>query len=230
MHRTELEHFTLWSQRELTPSDLYRTRQNLQNVRREAGRAFGGYFPKRKFDVILTQEEIFRAYSQSPKHVRGLFDGTIHLPVAAGSGDARLKAILYHEYTHALLWLASEGKCPSWVHEGFAVDQEESIDPRRTAELASVVQDGRLLWSLKELDARLTPNTKDPYANELAYREAFAVARYLRSRFSSAELLRWVRQMARSGSWDAAAEKVLRVNAGDMEQGTAQFIAGQNRG
>lgn len=230
LQKIELRYFTLWSQRELSDSDLYETRQNLQNVRREVGRAFGGFFPDQKFDVVLTQEEVFRAYSKSPKHVSGLFDGTIHLPIRTEGNSARLKAILYHEYTHALLWLASEGKCASWIHEGFAVDQEESVEPRRTIDAARIVPGGRLLWPLTELDARLVPNAEDPMSNELAYQEAFGVARYLRSQHKPAKILRWIRQMAHSDSWEAAARDVLGAGAADLERDAALFLTGPGRG
>lgn len=224
LHRVELEHFTLWSQRELSQSDIYETRQNLQNVRRDVGRAFGGYFPRRKFDVVLTEEDVFHAYSGSPKHVAGLFDGTIHLPVMRRDAPARLKAILYHEYTHALVWLASEGRCPSWIHEGLAVDQEEGVDPHWTLDAGTLVKDGRLLWPLDQLDAHLVPDAADPQSNERGYQEAFAVVRFLRSQATPAELLRWLRRMGREMRWDAAAKETLGLDAAGIERGTVEKL------
>lgn len=225
LRRTDLEHFTLWSQRELLTEDLDAVRRNLQSVRREVGREFGNFFPKHKFDVMLVEESVFRSYSGTPGHVTGLFDGTIHLPVAAGGADPlRLKAVLNHEYTHALLWLASGGKCPAWIHEGFAVEQEERVSPLRRPDPSALVKGERLLWPLMELDARMDARSQDAAATGLAYQEAFAVVRYLRSRYRPAQILAWIRAMENASSWSAAAEKALRIGAAQMEQGTVRFL------
>lgn len=224
MQRVELEHFVLWSERELSEKDLYETRQDLLNARREVGKAFGSYFPRHRFDVVLSQEDTFRSYSGTPKHVAGLFDGTIHLPVAAGADRTRARAILYHEYTHALIWLASAGECPSWIHEGFAVDQEERVQPKRKLEPARLLVDGRLRWNLEELEDRMDPLTGDPAEAGEAYAQAFAVIRFLRSRYSPAELLRWIRGMESLG-WKRSAERALALTPERMERQAAAFLA-----
>ena len=224
MQRVDLEHFILWSERELSEKDLYETRQDLLNVRREVGKAFGMYFPRHRFNVVLSREDTFRNYSGTPKHVAGLFDGTIHLPIAAGADRVRAKAILYHEYTHALIWLASAGKCPSWVHEGFAVDQEERVQPKRVLDPAQLLVDGRLRWRLEELEGRMSPLSGDPAEAGEAYSQAFAVIRYLRSRYSPADLLRWIRGMEGSG-WEKSAERALALTPERMERQTAAFLA-----
>lgn len=230
LRRTDLEHFTLWSQRELLTQDLDAVRRHLQNVRREVGREFGNFFPQQKFDVMLVEEAVFRSYSGSPGHVSGLFDGTIHLPVAAGGADpARLQAVLHHEYTHALLWRASGGKCPAWIHEGFAVEQEERVSPRRTPDPAQLVTGDRLLWPLDKLEAHMNARTGDPQDTGLAYQEAHAVIRFLRSRYRPGQILQWIRRMEQQ-DWEAAAREVLRMNAGQMERGTARFLAASQPG
>jgi hypothetical protein len=224
MHRVDLEHFTLWSQRELSDSDVFETRQNLQNVRREVGRAFGGYYPDKKFDVLLTEMEVFKTYSGLPDHVSGFFDGTIHLPVPSAAEPEKLKSILYHEYSHALIWQASGGHCPSWIHEGLAVDQEERVSPHRNLDVEKLVRGGRLRWRLDELDRQLDPRATEAASADLAYAESYAVIRYLRGRKAPGEILRWLRAMSQSGSWSTATRDVFKITPDQLERAVAEQL------
>lgn len=57
-----------------------------------------------------------------------LLDGKIRVALRGPApGDPMLRAILYHEYTHALIYAATRANNPPlWVHEGLAVQMEKS--------------------------------------------------------------------------------------------------------
>jgi tetratricopeptide (TPR) repeat protein len=58
-----------------------------------------------------------------------LLDGKIRVALRGPApGDPMLRAILYHEYTHALVFAVTQGNNPPlWVHEGLAVQMEKNV-------------------------------------------------------------------------------------------------------
>jgi tetratricopeptide (TPR) repeat protein len=81
------------------------------------------FFPEQPISVILYTAKDFVDVTSAPLWASGLFgkfDGKIRLPVQGATGREReLRRVLYHEYTHALLFLMAPG-CPLWLQEGLA--------------------------------------------------------------------------------------------------------------
>jgi hypothetical protein len=81
------------------------------------------YFPEQPISVILYTARDFSDVTSAPVWAGGLFgmlDGKIRLPVQGAAGhEQELRRVLYHEYTHALLY-ALAPSCPLWLQEGLA--------------------------------------------------------------------------------------------------------------
>jgi len=81
------------------------------------------YFPAQPISVILYTAKDFSDVTRAPEWSGGMFgklDGKIRVPVQGAVGhEQALRRVLYHEYTHALLYdLAPD--CPFWLQEGLA--------------------------------------------------------------------------------------------------------------
>ncbi|HLC40317.1 MAG TPA: tetratricopeptide repeat protein [Methylomirabilota bacterium] len=82
-------------------------------------------YPPEKVTVILYPEERFQEVTGAHRWASGLFDGKIRLPVGSLDGRSRaLERLLTHEYTHALIHIATRGRAPRWLHEGLAQHEE----------------------------------------------------------------------------------------------------------
>jgi tetratricopeptide (TPR) repeat protein len=81
------------------------------------------YFPEQPISVILYTAKDFSDVTSAPMWAGGMFgklDGKIRVPVQGAAGNERaLRRVLYHEYTHALLY-ALAPNCPLWLQEGLA--------------------------------------------------------------------------------------------------------------
>lgn len=81
------------------------------------------HFPAQPISVILYTAKDFSEITNAPVWAGGLFgqrDGKIRVPVQGAAGHEQLlHRVLYHEYTHALLYDLAPG-CPLWLQEGLA--------------------------------------------------------------------------------------------------------------
>lgn len=75
-------------------------------------------------EAVLYPIKSFKKLSHAPIWVSGLFDGRIRIPVPIKQRDVdyqKVRRILRHELTHALLTeAAAGGVLPTWFHEGLA--------------------------------------------------------------------------------------------------------------
>ena len=91
----------------------------LEDACRDIGRELGHY-PLQKVQTILYSNEQFREIPGIPGWSGAVFDGKIRLGIGGvTSPTPALRAVLYHEYTHAVLRDMTP-RCPAWIHEGLA--------------------------------------------------------------------------------------------------------------
>lgn len=222
MRRTPLEFFDLISEFEITKQDLLDMRRHLTNVRRAVGQDFA-YIPQQKVEVVLSQEDTFRSYTNQPGQVSGLFDGRIHLPVpSAAESQKRLQGVLWHEYTHALIHDLAAGRCPLWLNEGFAMWEENRIRPVELDRLreAAAAARGRLPIPPAEMNAAIESirTKKDPDRARLAYEQAYVFADFLFSRYSRANVRDFLKMIGEGGSPNAALKQIFGLDAETAEK------------
>ena len=94
--------------------------QILERAYTDVGYELGAYPP---YDV----QTIFYSEVDFTSSHYGLLDGKIRVGLRGlNLGDSLLRAVLYHEYAHALIYAITRGNNPPrWVHEGLAVHIEK---------------------------------------------------------------------------------------------------------
>jgi len=94
----------------------------LKEAHAEVGKELD-HFPAQPISVILYTARDFSEITDAPVWAGGLFgqrDGKIRVPVQGVAGHEQvLRRVLYHEYTHALLYDLAP-RCPLWLQEGLA--------------------------------------------------------------------------------------------------------------
>jgi tetratricopeptide (TPR) repeat protein len=99
----------------------------------DVGYALGAY-PDYAVPTIFYPDQDFVAATGMTPDVGGFYhrmDGKIRIAVKGlKPGDPGLRAVAYHEYTHALIFAISRGNNPPrWIHEGLAVHMEDLRAP-----------------------------------------------------------------------------------------------------
>lgn len=106
------------------------------------------YRVDRPLTVLIYPREVFYASSHMPTEVLGLFDGKIRVPAepvhpeqtvhpstglrvngaskdgSPATNNQQLVTVLWHEYTHAVVYDASHSRAPRWLQEGLAQEAE----------------------------------------------------------------------------------------------------------
>jgi Flp pilus assembly protein TadD len=106
----------------------------LERAYNDVGYVLGAY-PDHAVQTIFYSDQDFTAATGRSAQVGGyyhLLDGKIRIALRGlQPRDPSLAAILYHEYTHALIYAISRGNNPPrWVHEGLAVHMEQLRAPQ----------------------------------------------------------------------------------------------------
>jgi len=80
-----------------------------------------GHFPQARVPVAIYKRDDYKNVTNSPDWSGGVYDGTIRVPFGAfGEINAPMRAILFHEYAHVVVFDLTRGNCPVWLNEGIA--------------------------------------------------------------------------------------------------------------
>ncbi|MFH0925464.1 MAG: tetratricopeptide repeat protein [bacterium] len=169
-----------------------------------------GSFPKNEIVVVLYSAEEFRDVTQLHSWVEGVYDGQIKLPIGGVSEiTLRIKSLLYHEVTHAIIYSLLNNNCPAWINEGLA-QYEEGLDEQRFEDvLRGAVKTNKLI-PLKELEGSFLGF--DSTTAKLAYAESLSALLYIKQRYSIYDLQRIIKALARGEKIDAILKEILLVD------------------
>ena len=80
-----------------------------------------GHFPEARVPVAIYKRGDYKDVTDSPDWSGGVYDGTIRLPFGAMAEiTPPMRAVLFHEYAHVVVFDLTRGNCPVWLNEGIA--------------------------------------------------------------------------------------------------------------
>jgi len=94
-----------------------------------------GHFPQVIIPVAIYKKSDFKAVTNAPDWSGGVFDGKIRVPFGKiREVTPAMRAILFHEYVHAVVYDITRGNCPLWLNEGIAEYFGRRLyDPRQSS-------------------------------------------------------------------------------------------------
>ena len=156
------------------------------------------------------------AYLQAHRHrftfqTVGFYDGRIHV-VSAAHPSGELRALLFHEFTHALFRERTGDDRPYWLNEGLAelagrtARQRDGLSPSERGQLRAAIEDGR--WTpLPELSPGFA-GLSDTSARG-AYLQSTAAAEWIVDRTDPASRAELLRRLGAGESEDEALRAIL---------------------
>ncbi|PIQ84246.1 MAG: hypothetical protein COV75_03270, partial [Candidatus Omnitrophica bacterium CG11_big_fil_rev_8_21_14_0_20_63_9] len=191
-------------------------RDALLEARRTVGSDFA-YWPKHKLVVLIYSAESFRKLRQeTPEWVGGQFDGKIRMPLPSGQLDTpAVKAILFHEYTHALIEDLTGGRCPTWLNEGLADYEAARHQPRPLLRLREAHGQNHLVpWS--SLSEQFSYSLSHE-AVSLGYEQSYSIAHYLVQRYGFWRVRRALKTIHEGTPWETALTGEFRIKLPKLE-------------
>jgi len=156
----------------------------------------------------------------------GFFDGRIHVSSPADPGES-VRALLYHEYTHALYREQTGGDRPYWLNEGLAelVERRAKGTPTSTrSERASLRTRiaGDDWISLR----RIAPSFGGLQGDDAraAYLESIVAAEWIERRTSTTARARLLRRLGDGWSIDQALHEAVGIDTGDLDRAIQQRL------
>ncbi|MDT8318181.1 MAG: peptidase MA family metallohydrolase [bacterium] len=135
------------------------------------------YYPEEYISVIIYTKKEFDKVTSLPDWAGAVYDGKIRVPLGGlDLSSDRLKGVLYHEYTHAVIQSMTKGGCPKWLNEGLAVYEESRFVPI-ASHPDSKNSKGREISSFEDLGSLFSSsNSKEA---KLAYDKSYQVVKRL---------------------------------------------------
>lgn len=164
------------------------------------------------------------AYDRAYRHrftfrTVGFFDGRVHV-VSAAHPSGELRALLFHELTHALFRERTGGDRPYWLNEGLAelagraARRQGGLAATERDALRSAIDAGR--WRpLSQLSGGFA-GLSDPEARA-AYLEAAAAAAWIVAHTDAAARARLLERLGAGASEDDALREIVGKNAAGID-------------
>jgi hypothetical protein len=143
--------------------------------------------------VVAYRRGAFLELAEGRSWTEGLYDGKIRFPFPSkGDDDADFRSLAAHEYTHAVVYEWTGGRCPAWLNEGLAQALAGEWN-RAMEETARAMARESSFTPLAELEDSFL-GLPDPVVDR-AYVEACLVGRHVLDRYGEQRLRALLRQI-----------------------------------
>ncbi len=180
------------------------------------------FTPPEPIAVILYTRETFRDVTRAPGWSTALNDGRIRVPVqGVETVSPELARILKHELTHSFIFQKTDGRCPTWLHEGVA----QWMEGRRTgADAAPLVayferNQGKVLRYYPGSWMKLTASQA-----RFAYAWSLAVVEAIEAQSGLGAIDRLLDAERTEASGEAALLQALHTNFSGLDDATIGYL------
>ncbi len=162
----------------------------LVEIMREVSEVIGeefNFYPPERTQIVFYSKEDFREVFDVQGTVRAFYDGAIRLHLGELSDMGNLKALIAHEYTHAVVSMIAGANCPIWLHEGLAVYQQSRYEVVPVSTLDSYFMKGKSL-SIQEIENNFN-DQNDPYKKSLSYQASYSIVDFMIEKWGFSALM-----------------------------------------
>ena len=207
------------------------TQDLLRDAVREVGRKLG-LRPNGTIPVVIYSGGQFQQILGLHSWAGGAYDGKIRLPLSDLSdqdfrnGRERVRRLVYHEYTHALLHnRAPRAAIPVWYHEGLAqlVSGETPGDGNLYRQMASAVTSGVIPLPSK-MSGEFASIANTNLARQV-YMASYSFSRYLLDEWGGwSRIRKTVSEIVSGKPFEEALSKTYRRSLEELESGWMQGL------
>jgi hypothetical protein len=198
-----------------SPDYAHTVLRYLEEARQAVGQRLG-VVPEEAMGVVFYGKA---AYLEAHRHrfsfqTIGFFDGRIHV-VSAAHPAGELRALLFHEYSHAVFREQTGGDRPYWLNEGLAeLSERASVNRTGLTRSERLALRGRIDAGTWLPLKRLAPSFSglDDDAARAAYLESAMAAAWISARTNTAQRGRLLKMLGTGMDADSALSQVVGVD------------------
>lgn len=180
------------------------------------------YTPAEPIVVILYTREAFRDVTHVPDWAGALNDGRIRIPVQGLEIVSEpLATSLKHELTHSFIYQKTQGRCPTWLHEGIAQWMTGRRSGQTAAQLIAMFQNGQGK-SLRELQGSWMKFSSSE--SWFSYGWSLAIVETIEANPGSDGLDRLLDALRTESSGETALLQALRTNYASLDAATVDYL------
>ena len=187
-----------------------------------------GYFPEARIPVVIYKRADYKTVTAAPDWSGGVYDGTIRLPFGALSEmTPRMRAVLNHEYAHAVVFELTRGNCPLWLNEGVAEFFGRLQYNPPMVELGRAAR-GNSYQDFRKLESGFSGLSASQAS--LAYEQSYALVNHLVTSYGWHRVMTILSGLGRGAAIGEAIAEALRDYALDYDSLVQEWQASVTRG
>jgi tetratricopeptide (TPR) repeat protein len=194
--------------------------QVLRDAYREVGRDFDLY-PDSTVPVIVYPQSDLGQLEYFPDWAAGAYDGKIRFGEHLWKQNLKMKAVLYHEYTHVLVRMATGSNAPFWLNEGLAEYEARRFKaPYMIGGREKLLHSVQSFFTLSELSGLNIPSLSkmQPQAIELAYAQSESFVTWLIEKYSFRDMRSLLARLGRGENIQTAVRGEFNEELAVLEQ------------
>ncbi len=179
------------------------------------------YYPDTPISAVLYSKEGFRDVTRSPAWAGALYDGRIKIPTGGVTEKtSQLEAVLFHEYTHAVVHRIAKGRAPTWLNEGLAQYLENKREADYSKILASIAAGGGV--RLSHLEGSFMG--LDTNSAALAYSASLSATEYIIREYGIYACKRILEELGSGRTLAQAVNSVLFISYGELQDSWQRYL------
>lgn len=166
------------------------------------------HYLNHKTTVLFYDPMAFHKSGDLPHWVGGLFDGKVRLPVNPRQmGEKQLRSVTRHEVAHVFIDDISHKRAPIWLHEGFAVYQQNKVEAL-SPQMLRFMLDAQQVMPFADLfnPAVFEKNNKDQAWMNRFYMQSYELIDYMIGRYG----VFYIKQLALAFGKDMNVEQAIQ--------------------
>ena len=196
--------------------DIYKVSDMLEEIYIDVGESLDAY-PHQGVTIIFYQQDDFKKIFKQSDNVKGFYDGSIRIPIDNFQDLDLFKAVLAHEYTHALVSMITENNAPVWLNEGLAEYQRNRYLPVDLSSVREYIGKGNKL-TIAQIEQWFSQWLNTPSVAALTYSAAFSVIEFIVSRWGIDGLKSFLEKIKNKRHYINAIDETFFLSLEDFEK------------
>jgi tetratricopeptide (TPR) repeat protein len=184
------------------------------------------HYPSLSTPMIFYSEKDFRDIFKQTGIVRAFYDGSIRMVLEPYTRKADAAETIVHEYTHAVLSMLTDNKCPAWLHEGIAVLEQSGESAVLLSYVRKAVGKGEKL-SIERIEKALQSIEENEEETVLAYESAYTAVLFMLDKWGWSGLRGLLDRIRRGRHYANAIDEEFYLSVPLFERMWNEYLSGK---